>query len=119
MPFVYLVRCRDGSYYAGAAKNLDQRLAEHNAGRGARYTRARLPVVLAWSTEVPTWGDALREEARIKKLRRTGKEALMVAGSVEFCARFETPSLSLGTGSLPELDDVSEAIAFGEGEEFR
>ncbi len=78
MPFVYLVRCRDGSLYTGAAKDLDQRVAEHNAGRGARYTRARLPVALVWSAEVPTWSDALREEARIKKLRRAGKELLLL-----------------------------------------
>ena len=77
MPFVYLLRCRDGSLYAGAATDLARRLREHAAGRASRYTRARLPVELAWSVEVATWGDALREEARIKRLPRRDKLALV------------------------------------------
>lgn len=78
MPFVYLVRCRGGSLYAGAAVDLDRRLKEHLAGRASRYTRARLPVELVWSREVPSWGDALREEARLKRLPKQAKEALVV-----------------------------------------
>ena len=77
MPFAYLLRCRDGSLYAGAAVDLDKRLREHRAGRASRYTRARLPVELAWQRELDTWSEALREEARIKKLRRAAKEALV------------------------------------------
>ena len=76
MPFVYLLRCRDGSLYAGAAVDLARRLREHAAGRAARYTRARLPVALFWSREVATWSEALREEARIKRLHRAEKLAL-------------------------------------------
>ena len=77
MPFVYLLRCRDGSLYAGAAVDLERRLAEHRAGRAARYTRSRLPVELAWSAEVASWSQALREERRIKALRRAEKERLI------------------------------------------
>lgn len=73
VPFVYLLRCRDGTLYAGAAVDLDKRLREHRAGRASRYTRARLPVELAWSAEVETWSAALREEARIKRLPRAAK----------------------------------------------
>lgn len=80
MPFVYLLRCRDGTLYAGAAVTLERRLAEHARGKASRYTRARLPVELAWSAEVATWSDALREERRLKGLSRGEKEAL-VAGS--------------------------------------
>ena len=79
MPYVYLLRCRDGSLYAGAAIDLEQRLREHRAGRASRYTRSRLPVALAWSGEVATWSQALRAEHRLKALRRAAKEAL-VAG---------------------------------------
>lgn len=82
MPFVYLLRCRDGSLYAGAAVTLERRVREHAAGKASRYTRARLPVELAWSLEVASWSEALREERRIKGLRRPAKEAL-VAGSRE------------------------------------
>ena len=76
MPFVYLLRCRDGSLYAGAAMDLDRRLAEHAAGRASRYTRSRRPVALFWSREVATWSAALREEARVKRLGRAAKLAL-------------------------------------------
>jgi putative endonuclease len=79
LPFVYILRCRDGSFYTGAAKDLAARLRKHAAGRASRYTRGRLPVRLAWSRRVRTWGAALREEYRIKCLARAEKEAI-VAG---------------------------------------
>lgn len=77
MPFVYILRCRDGSLYTGAAKDLDRRLREHRERKASRYTRSRLPVRLAWSAEVESWSEALREERRIKALRRPAKEALL------------------------------------------
>ena len=77
MPWVYLLRCGDGSLYAGAARDLSRRLAQHAAGRASRYTRAHLPVTLAWSRRFRTWNAALREEARIKRLRRPDKDALI------------------------------------------
>lgn len=80
MPHVYLLRCRDGSLYAGSAKDLAARVRVHESGRASRYTRGRLPVTLVWSCEVATWGEALREERRIKRLRRAEKERLL-AGS--------------------------------------
>ena len=80
MPFVYLLACGDGSLYAGAAKDLDRRLVEHRAGRASRYTRSRLPVEIVWSFEVESWGAALSEEARIKKLRREEKLQLLAVG---------------------------------------
>ncbi len=80
MPFVYLLRCRDGTLYAGAAVDLDKRLREHRAGRASRYTRSRLPLDLAWSAEVETWSAALREEARIKRMARAAKERLIRPG---------------------------------------
>jgi putative endonuclease len=80
VPFVYILRCGDGSLYTGIAKDLERRLAQHRAGRASRYTRARSPVSLVWSREVDSWSAALREEIRIKALGRRGKEALIVAG---------------------------------------
>jgi putative endonuclease len=77
VPFVYMLRCGDGSLYTGIAKDLHKRLAQHQAGRASRYTRARLPVALAWSREIETWGDALREEIRLKRLSRAEKEVLV------------------------------------------
>lgn len=72
-----MLRCGDGSLYTGIAKDLERRLAQHHAGRASRYTRGRLPVALVWSCEIASWGDALREEIRIKALSRTEKEALV------------------------------------------
>ncbi len=73
MPFVYILRCRDGSLYTGATLDLARRVDQHRAGRASRYTRARLPVALAWHRRVRTWSAALREEHRIKALPRAAK----------------------------------------------
>lgn len=81
MPFVYILRCRDGSFYTGAAKDLAARLRKHEAGRASRYTRGRRPVALAWSRRVRTWSAALRAEHRIKRLPRAEKEALVAGGA--------------------------------------
>jgi putative endonuclease len=77
VPFVYILRCGDGSLYTGVTKDLERRIAQHRAGRASRYTRSRLPVSVVWSREVETWGDALREEIRIKALSRAAKEELL------------------------------------------
>ncbi|HEX4496264.1 MAG TPA: GIY-YIG nuclease family protein [Thermoanaerobaculia bacterium] len=78
MPFIYILRCGDGSLYTGIAKDVERRLAQHSAGRASRYTRARLPVRLVWRREVFSWSLALREEIRIKALRKNEKEALLL-----------------------------------------
>jgi predicted GIY-YIG superfamily endonuclease len=77
MPFIYILRCGDGSLYTGIAKDLDRRLAQHRAGRASRYTRSHLPVALVWMREVRSWSLALREERRIKSMRKQEKEALL------------------------------------------
>ena len=79
MAFVYILRCGDGSLYTGIAKDLDARLRLHETGRGSRYTRSHLPVSLVWWREFGSWGEGLREEHRIKGLRRRDKEALLTA----------------------------------------
>jgi putative endonuclease len=77
--FVYILRCGDGSLYTGIAKDLAARLRLHQAGRASRYTRAHLPVTLLWSRQFASWSEALREEHRVKGLRRCEKEALLAA----------------------------------------
>ena len=77
MLVVYILRCRDGTLYTGAAKDLTRRLEQHATGRASRYTRSRLPVVLAWSRRVRTWSDALKTERWIKTLSRIEKDALV------------------------------------------
>ena len=76
MPFVYIVRCADGSLYTGWAVDVDRRVKNHNAGRGARYTRAHRPVELVYSEELPTRLDAMKRELAIKAYPRAKKLAL-------------------------------------------
>lgn len=76
MPFVYMVRCADGSLYTGWALDVAARVRAHNAGRGARYTRARRPVTLVYSEPWPTRAEAMRRERALKKLPRARKLAL-------------------------------------------
>lgn len=77
--WVYLLRCGDGSLYTGWTNDLDKRLAAHAAGTASRYTRSRLPVELALALPQPDRSAARREEARIKRLPREAKLALVAA----------------------------------------
>ena len=70
---VYLLECADGSYYAGITNRLEHRLAAHNSGEGARYTKARRPVILLATQEHPDRSEASKAEARLKKLPRAEK----------------------------------------------
>ncbi len=78
---VYMLRCADGTLYTGITTDLSRRLAEHNGegGPGARYTRSRRPVVLAYAEPATDRAAALRREAAIKRLDRAGKLALCSA----------------------------------------
>jgi putative endonuclease len=78
--WVYLLRCRDGSLYCGWTSDLERRLDAHRAGRASRYTASRLPVALAFAHPMADRGGARREEARIKRLTRAEKLALVAAG---------------------------------------
>ena len=68
--FVYLLRCGDGTLYTGYTDDVERRLAVHQSGKGAKYTRSRLPVTLVYREELPDKSAALRREAAIKKLTR-------------------------------------------------
>lgn len=78
---VYLLRCADGSLYTGWTNDLAKRLAAHAAGTASRYTRSRLPVELALALPQPDRSAAMREEARIKRLPRARKLALLTASA--------------------------------------
>jgi putative endonuclease len=71
--FVYLVECRDGTLYTGVALDVERRLAEHNAGRGGRYTRGRGPVRMVASSRALEKRDAYRLEWQVKQLRARDK----------------------------------------------
>lgn len=74
--FVYIARCSDGSLYTGVARDVKARLAAHDSGRGARYTRGRGPLALCAKAKCKTQGDALRLELAVKALPRAAKVAL-------------------------------------------
>lgn len=74
---VYVVRCGDGTLYTGIAKSVEARLAKHNAGRGAAYTRTRRPVRLVLREDGLTRSEALVRESRIKALPKPSKERLV------------------------------------------
>jgi predicted GIY-YIG superfamily endonuclease len=77
--YVYMLRCRDGSYYVGLTRSgLDQRIADHRSGRFPGYTHARRPVELVWSADFQFLKDAIACERRIKGWRRARKEALIL-----------------------------------------
>ncbi len=80
--YVYLVRCADGTFYTGIAKDVKARVRQHNAGRGAKYTRGRLPVHLVYQEPAEDQGAALRREREIKRLPATGKQRLIEAAGV-------------------------------------
>ncbi len=75
--YTYILKCADGTYYTGWTNDLKRRLEAHNAGRGAKYTRSRLPVTLAYYEVFETPREARSREARLKQLTRAEKEALI------------------------------------------
>lgn len=75
--YVYIVQCRDGSLYTGATDDVAARVAKHNAGKGARYTRSRRPVRLVWQRRAKDKSRALSVEARVKQLTRAQKLAMV------------------------------------------
>lgn len=79
MNYTYLLRCRDGSLYCGWTNHLEERIKAHNAGRGAKYTKSRLPVELVYYEEFPTKEEAMSREYAIKHLSRQQKLKLIQA----------------------------------------
>ena len=77
MYYVYLLRCCDGTLYAGYTNDLQRRLAVHNAGKGAKYTRSRLPVELVYLESFSNKSSALKREYAIKQCTRKEKLALI------------------------------------------
>ncbi len=77
MNYTYILECSDGTFYCGWTNNLEKRIATHNAGKGGKYTRARLPVKLVYFEEFETKEEAQSREWHIKQLSRKEKEKLI------------------------------------------
>ncbi len=78
--YAYIVECADGTLYSGWTNDLEKRVAAHNAGQGAKYTRSRRPVTLRYYEEFEDKSEALRREAALKKLSRAKKLKLIKGG---------------------------------------
>lgn len=74
--YTYIVRCADGTLYTGWTADIKKRLAAHNAGKGAKYTKSRRPVQLVWSQAFSTKHEAMHWEWQIKQWSRAEKETL-------------------------------------------
>jgi len=77
MAWMHILKCGDGSYYVGSTKNLDLRIAQHQSGRGARYTSGRLPVDLVYGEEYDRVADAYYREKQVQNWGRAKREALI------------------------------------------
>lgn len=75
--YAYMLRCADGTIYSGYTTDPRRRTAVHNSGRGAKYTRSRLPVELVYQESCATKSEALKREAALKKLIRAEKISLI------------------------------------------
>jgi len=82
MAWMYILKCADGSYYVGSTKNLELRFAQHQSGKGSRYTSGRLPVELVYGEEYERVVDAYAREKQIENWGRPKREAL-INGDVE------------------------------------
>lgn len=71
--YMYVLECADGSLYTGYTTDVERRLATHNAGKGAKYTRARLPVSLIYQEEFPSKAQAMSAESLFKQKKRQAK----------------------------------------------
>jgi len=108
--WVYILRCSDGSYYTGHTDDLEKRLAEHEQGLGADWTRRRRPVELVWCDWASTRDEVFAFERRVKNWSRAKKEAL-IAGDWQRVGHFarpphERPSTTLGTNEEGGLHQI-------------
>ena len=84
--FLYVLRCGDDTLYTGVALDVNKRVEQHRAGKGARYTRGRGPLTVAAKTKCADKSNALRAEHAFKRLSRADKEKLIKRGLRRFCA---------------------------------
>ena len=87
---VYILKCADGTFYTGSTNNLERRILEHQKGKGANYTRRRLPVELVYFEEYPRIDDAFYREKELQRWSHQKKEAL-IRGDIEKLQELSKP----------------------------
>lgn len=115
MNYVYILKCADDTLYTGWTNNLNRRIAVHNSGNGAKYTRARLPVALVYYKKFSTRSEAMSREYYIKQMSRKQKERLVKnferSKSMERIESFEVDHLKLLPGVyVSRKDTVGESL---------
>lgn len=85
MNYLYIVECKDGTFYTGWTNNLEKRLKDHNDGKGAKYTKSRIPVSLVYYEEFQTKEEAMRREYAIKRMTRKEKCCLISSFGEKIC----------------------------------
>jgi len=110
--WVYILRCRDNSSYAGHTDDLEKRIAAHQTGEVEGYTSTRLPVTLVFADEFPTREEALARERQIKGWSRKRKEAMMGGNWAEVSrlARAGRPSTSSGRTVQTDRGEPNESV---------
>ena len=113
--WAYMLRCADGRYYVGHTDALEQRVAQHEAGRGSSYTAKRLPVTIVWSQDFASQDETLAAERQIKGWSRAKKEAL-IAGDWQrlhelAVSREACPSTTLRTNGV-DVAGVADSESF-------
>ena len=109
--YVYIVRCADGTLYTGWTTDVEKRVAVHNSGRGAKYTRSRRPVVLVYFEEFDGKAEAQKREYAVKRLTRQEKEKLIRSGCRD--AGSETGGIAASAGTA---DGAASGRAADKGE---
>ena len=79
MNYTYILKCNDGTLYTGWTNNIEKRVSDHNAGKGAKYTKVRRPVELAYFETFDTKEEAMKREYQIKQMKRQDKLKLIAA----------------------------------------
>ena len=114
MNYTYILKCADGTLYTGWTNDIEKRLAAHNSGRGAKYTKSRLPVSLFYLEEHSDRKTAMRREVQIKKMTRSEKMTLAETKKrillVNACVRPESRTMELAREVLKHLDGVVEEV---------
>lgn len=82
--YVYMLLCSDQTFYTGTSNNVQKRVATHNSGKGAKYTKVRRPVRLMYTEKLANKSEALKREIAIKKLTRRQKEALLKSNGINW-----------------------------------
>ena len=110
--WVYILRCADGTLYTGTAADIDKRAAVHNSGKGAKYTRSRLPVEVLYRESCPDKGAALRREYAIKQLSRQDKLALIASYEGKLGSHMKKAAF-IGTGNMGGALIQAACVAIG------